>query len=92
MAQTLAIERGAKTLALDSKQFYSTSLLDLKVIPPLAEQQKHIASFRQVVQQIMRTSLRKEEAISYVQAEQLAWQQIEEALLRLTESRDTAPI
>jgi transcriptional regulator with XRE-family HTH domain len=80
------------TLALDSKQFYSTSLIDLKVIPPLAEQQKYITNFRQVVQQIMRTSLRKEEAISYVQAEQLAWQQIEEALLRSTESRDTATI
>jgi hypothetical protein len=80
------------TLALDSKQFYPTSLIELKVMPPLAEQQKHIASFRQAVQHIMRASLRKEEAISYVQAEQLAWQQIEEALLLLTESRDTATI
>lgn len=80
------------TLALDSKQFYSTSLIDLKIMPPLAEQQKHIASFQQVVQRIMRTSLHKEETISYVQAEQLAWQQIEEALLLLTESRETATI
>ncbi len=80
------------TLAFDSKQFYSTALFDLKVMPPLAEQQKHIASLQQVVQKIMRTSLRKEEPITYVQAEQLGWQQIEDALLRLTESRDTATI
>ena len=80
------------TLAFDSNHFYSTSLLDLKVMPALTEQQKHIAGFQQLVQHIMQTSLRKEEAISYVEAEQMAWQQIEEALLHLTESRDTATI
>jgi succinate dehydrogenase flavin-adding protein (antitoxin of CptAB toxin-antitoxin module) len=79
-------------LAFDSKQFYSTSLLDLKVMPALSEQQKHIAGFQRLVQHIMRTSLRKEETISYVLAEQMAWQQTEEALLHVAESRDTATI
>ena len=80
------------TLALDSKEFYPTSLIDLKVMPPLSEQQKQIDRFQRIVQDIMRKSLREEESLSYVQAERLAWQQIEETLLRLAESRDTATI
>ena len=80
------------TLALDLKEVYPTSLIDLKVMPPLSEQQKQIDRFQRIVQDRMRKSLREEESLSYVQAERLAWQQIEETLLRLTESRDTATI
>jgi hypothetical protein len=80
------------TLALDSREFYPTSLIDLKVMAPFSEQQKHIARFQRIVQDIMRKSLREEEALSYVQAEQLAWQQIEETLLLQTGQRDTATI
>lgn len=81
------------TLALDPEDFYPPSLIDLRIMPSLQVQQTKIADYQQRVQQILRESLQTGQSISFVEAEQVAWQHLEEALLNLaiqTELRDTA--
>jgi len=81
------------TLALDPEIFYPLSLIDLRIMPSLQVQQTKVADYQQRVQQILRESLQTGQPISFVEAERVAWQHLEEALLNLairTELRDTA--
>jgi transcriptional regulator with XRE-family HTH domain len=81
------------TLALDPENFYPPSLIDLRIMPSLQVQQTKVTDYQQRVQQILRESLQTGQPISFVEAEQIAWQHLEEALLNLaiqTELKDTA--
>ncbi len=69
------------TLALEPEEFYPLSLINLRVMPPLHVQQTYIANFQQRVQHLLRESLQSGQTMSYVQAERLAWQHLEEMLL-----------
>ncbi len=80
------------TLALEPGEFYPLSLIDLQMMPPLHVQQTHLASFQQQVQYLLQESLHSGQSMSYAQAEQVAWQRLEELLLNLSlqsELRDT---
>ena len=81
------------TLALDPENFYPPSLIDLRIMPSLEVQQKNLADYQQRVQFILRESLHSGQPISFLEAEQVAWQHLEEMLLNLaleTELRNTA--
>jgi hypothetical protein len=81
------------TLALDPENFYPTSLVDLRVMPSLDVQQTHLADYRRHVQHILRESLQTGHPISFHEAEQVAWQHLEEMLLNLplqSELKNTA--
>ncbi len=71
------------TLAFEPEEFYSPELVDLRVMPPHQVQRVHLASFRKRVQNIMQSSARTEHPVTMVQAEEMAWQQLEEVLLHL---------
>lgn len=71
------------TLAFEPEEFYPPELIDLRVMPPPQVQQVHLASFRQRVQNIMQSSARTEHPLTMVQAQEMAWQQLEEILLHL---------
>lgn len=66
-------------LAFEPEQFYEPRRIQLRMFPTQQEQQPVIRSFRARVTEI----LRAQQPISIGQAEQLAWQQIEEDLLKL---------
>lgn len=71
------------TLAFEPHEFYPRELLELWMMPPLEVQQTYLASFRQRMLGIMQTSGRTEHPLTIVEAEQVAWQQLEEILLHL---------
>jgi hypothetical protein len=65
------------SLAFETDQFYPPEQIRLRPMPPESLQQHHIATFgRQVLQ-----FLQRDPSLSRAEAERLAWQQIEEALL-----------
>ncbi len=66
-------------LVFEPDQFFEPHRLQLQVFPSQTEQQPFIHRFRERVSEIMRTR----QPISISQAEQLAWQQIEEELRQL---------
>jgi hypothetical protein len=81
------------TLALDPDNFYPPSLIDLRIMPSLQVQQTHLTDYQRRVQYILRESLQSGQPVSFFEAEQIAWQHLEETLLNLTletELRDTA--
>jgi transcriptional regulator with XRE-family HTH domain len=71
-------------LAFETDEFYPHSLIALRMMPPLELQQKELAIFRQRVIDLMKASAKTQNPITLVQAEQLAWRQIEETLLHLS--------
>jgi len=71
------------TLALDPEDFHHSSLIDLRVMPSLQIQRTYLADYKKRVQQILRDSLQKGEPITFLDAEQMAWQYLEELLLSL---------
>ena len=65
------------SLAFETDQFYPPEQIRLRPMPTESIQQRHIATFgRQVLQ-----FLQRDASLSRAEAERLAWQQIEEALL-----------
>ena len=71
-------------LAFEPDEFYPHALIALRMMPPLEIQQKELATFRQRVIDRMKASAKTQNPITLVQAEQLAWRQIEETLLHLS--------
>ena len=71
------------TLAFEPEEFYPPELIDLRVMPPPQVQHVHLAGFRQRVQNIIQSSARTEPPVTMVQAQEMAWQQLEETLLHL---------
>jgi GAF domain-containing protein len=71
------------SLAFDPMEFYEPQLIQLGVMPPLEVQRKYLAGFRKLVLKLMRDSTGTPQPLTNFQAEQLAWQQLEETLLQL---------
>ena len=70
-------------LAFAPADFYTPESFDLRIMPPSQVQQEHLAGFRQRVLKLMQESSHAEERLASPQAEQLAWQQLEETLMNL---------
>jgi hypothetical protein len=78
------VERYAELIALvfDRQEFYGLEQIALSVLPSFEVQQPFFSGFRQRVIDIMSQALRSNQPLSSLQAEQLAWQQLEEELLK----------
>ncbi len=73
-------------LAFDPQDFYPPDMLALHILPPVPVQKRYFAGFRQRVLQMMQEATRANRRLSSLEAEQLAWQQIEDDLLRFPPS------
>jgi len=69
-------------LAFNQEDFYDPELLALHIMPPLSVQQEYFTGFRQRVLELMQESVKTDMRLSSPEAEQLVWQEIEEALLQ----------
>ncbi len=69
-------------LAFDRQEFYKPEEIALGVLPSFEVQGPLLPGFRQRVIDIMGRALRNQQSITAYQAEQLAWQQLEEELLQ----------
>lgn len=67
-------------LAFEPKEFYPPEIIQLNVMPAALVQRELFKTFRQRVHTIMRTAFDAEQALSVKDAEQIAWQQLEEEL------------
>jgi hypothetical protein len=68
-------------LAFDPQEFYDPSALELHIMPPLEVQQTYFADFRQRVLVLIQASTNAGSRISSPHAEQLVWQEVEDAML-----------
>lgn len=68
-------------LAFGPREFYRPEDIQLTLVPPVDVQQTYLAGFRQRVNTILLTSVHTSQPLTSIQAEQVAWQQIEEELL-----------
>jgi hypothetical protein len=71
------------SLAFLPQDFYQPESIRLSYVPSVARQQPYLNTFRQRVNKIMRESSAASNPLNSVQAEQMAWKQIEEELLYL---------
>ena len=69
-------------LAFDRQEFYEPEQIALGVLPSFEVQQQLFSGFRQRAIDIMRQALTNQQPMTTLQAEQLAWQQLEEELLK----------
>lgn len=69
-------------LAFNQDEFYDPEVLALHIMPPLDIQQMYFTGFRQRVLQVMQNSVKKNTRLSSPEAEQIVWQEIEDALLQ----------
>ena len=85
--QILLVQDYADLLALafESADFYNPQNVRLRLLPAQDEQQPAIRSLRKRANELMRA----ERSLSVSQAEQQAWQQIEEELLQLQLTKET---
>ena len=70
-------------LAFNPQQFYPLEWINLLVMPPLAVQRRLFATLRHRITQMMKEAFTASRSLTPDEAEQLAWQQIEEELLQL---------
>src|SRR5260370_5182117 len=68
-------------LAFEPEEFYPPECIDLSIMPSLEMQQPYLVGFRQRVVSILRDEGNVQQPLTVTQAEQMAWQQIEEILL-----------
>jgi len=71
------------SLAFEPDDFYSPQCFDLRIMPPPNVQEQHLAGFRMRVLKLMQGSPNSQTRLASPQAEQMAWQQLEETLLSL---------
>jgi transcriptional regulator with XRE-family HTH domain len=71
-------------LAFDPEEFYEVSCVDLHILPGVEVQRRYFASFQRRVTQFMQ----EHRELLRVQAERLAWQQIEAELIAYAASPD----
>jgi hypothetical protein len=69
-------------LGFNHEEFYDPEALALHIMPPLDVQQTYFTGFRQRVLQVMQESVRTNTRLSSPEAEQIVWQEIEDALLQ----------
>lgn len=65
-------------LAIEPGEFYDPQDIELMIMPPHSLQKEYFANFRQRVTQALRTK-----SMNNIQAEQYAWEQLEEELLQV---------
>ncbi len=73
-------------LAFTPDQFVLPEHIELRLMPTIAQQYELFATFQQRVKELMRESLYAGRLITRTEAEQIVWQQLEEALIRLSTS------
>ncbi len=78
------IEDYAELLALAflPEEFYEPQQIELGVVPTYEAQQPYLAGFRQRATDLMRQHAKSQPPLAFLQAEQMAWQEIEADLLR----------
>ncbi len=83
-ARSTLVEHYAELIALAcvSEDFYDPERIELGLVPPAEVQRPYLAGFHQQVMKIMIQAAREQRPITGSQAEQLVWQQIEEALFQ----------
>jgi hypothetical protein len=70
-------------LVFRPEDFYDSSCIQLGVMPPDEQQRTYLVTFQQRVATLLQQAAGKQAPISGREAEQLAWRQLEEELLRL---------
>jgi transcriptional regulator with XRE-family HTH domain len=85
-ARCTLVEEYAALLALafDCEDFYEPQRIELGLVPSEQEQRAYFSGFQQRVLQLMKEATREKHPMTYSQAEQQVWQQIEEELLRVS--------
>jgi len=68
-------------LSFAPEEFYELERIQLSVMPQYDIQRIHLATFQERVYRIMQEAARKNEPVNGVQAEQLAWQELEGELI-----------
>jgi len=78
------IEHYAELIALAflPEDFYEPQQIQLGVVPTYEAQQPYLSRFRPRATELMRQHARSQEPLPYLQAEQIAWQEIEAELLQ----------
>jgi transcriptional regulator with XRE-family HTH domain len=74
-------------LAFKPEQFYPPDWLELRVMPGFDAQRVLLASFRERVIALMKEAAQEERLLTHAQAEQRAWQHVEEQLIHLPASK-----
>jgi transcriptional regulator with XRE-family HTH domain len=70
-------------LAFERGEFYALQDINLQPMPPYHVQESYWAGYRKRVTALMVEATKNRQSITLMQAEQLAWQQLEEELLQL---------
>jgi hypothetical protein len=70
-------------LAFEPDDFYSLESIQLHMMPSPALQQDYFATFRQRVHQIMVEASRTQRLLNSIEAERIAWQQLEDELINV---------
>lgn len=83
-ARCMLIESYAELIALAfaPEEFYKLQDIQLGIIPPYEIQKSYLSGFRQRAIEAMSQAMKNNQPISYLQAEQLVWQQVEKELLQ----------
>jgi hypothetical protein len=71
-------------LAFTPEQFYPPEWIDLRIMPPLPVQQRLLVTLQRRITQMMQEASATSRLLTRGEAEQLAWQQIEEELIHLS--------
>jgi len=74
-------------LAFKPEQFYPPDWLELRVMPAFDAQRVLLASFRERVIALMKEAAQEKRLLTHTQAEQLAWQHVEEELIHIPSSK-----
>ena len=71
------------TLAFHPEDFYELECIALQIMPSFQVQQSYLSTFRQRIMTLLKKAARDQRSMSYNEAEQHVWGQIEEELLQL---------
>ncbi len=71
------------TLAFRPEDFYELECITLQIMPSFHLQQSYLSTFRQRIMTLLKKAARDQRSMSYNEAEQYVWWQIEEELLQL---------
>jgi hypothetical protein len=74
------------TLAFEERDFYAPGEIDLGILPPASAQQPYIAGFTDKVLEYMRQLMELGQPVTWPEAAQAIWQNIEENLLHFSYS------
>lgn len=71
------------TLVFEPEEFYSPQQIDLRLMPYYRTQEQYLVDFQKRVAHFMTQAMRNQQSLSYIQARQLVWNQLEEEFLQL---------